>query len=325
LQQPDFRTAVAKRNVALRIPAPMFGAGLIEQIPDSVIVANQVADQDRKRTLGIAGRTNVGTTGRSLTGQSNTNGNPSEIGRFGWKAQHNSILLFAAEAYNLEMGISNELFPDERDQHPDCSYEIVAAEAKDAEQDPAIDTLRRYRSATGHRYMTADDRSTIDNPLSVEKFAAFIRHLAAPESSRDGPGSSESRIRGRHAFESVGCAACHTPALKTGDNSQTVFRARTIELYSDLLLHDMGPELADGIAQGKAGPRDFRTAPLWGLGQRIFFLHDGRTKDLLAAIRLHRSGDTATRDASEASAVIDRFEALQEQDKQDVLNFLRSL
>jgi CxxC motif-containing protein (DUF1111 family) len=170
-----------------------------------------------------------------------------------------------------------------------------------------------------------NDRSTVDNPLSVEKFAAFIRHLAPPRPSRENVANSESVGRGRGAFADVGCAACHTPTLRTGDGSDPVFRRQAVDLYSDLLLHDMGPELADGIIQGKAGPRDFRTAPLWGLGQRIFFLHDGRTKDLLAAIRFHKSGSRDKGDASEANAVIERFEALREAEKQDVLEFLRSL
>jgi CxxC motif-containing protein (DUF1111 family) len=98
-----------------------------------------------------------------------------------------------------------------------------------------------------------------------------------------------------------------------------------VNLYSDLLLHDMGPELADGVTQGKAGPREFRTAPLWGLGQRIYFLHDGRTRDLLLAIKAHRSDGSSREDASEADTVIGQFEALPESRKQDVLNFLRSL
>ena len=81
----------------------------------------------------------------------------------------------------------------------------------------------------------------------------------------------------------------------------------------------MGVGLADGISQGQAGPRDFRTAPLWGLGQRIFFLHDGRTSDLLEAIQAHQS------DGSEANEVIKKFNDLREDVKQDILNFLRSL
>ena len=98
-----------------------------------------------------------------------------------------------------------------------------------------------------------------------------------------------------------------------------------VNLYSDLMTHDMGPALADGISQGQAGPSEFRTAPLWGLGQRIFFLHDGRTSDLIAAIQAHQSGSARSRDASEANTVIDAFNTLSEAQKQNLLNFLRSL
>jgi len=96
-------------------------------------------------------------------------------------------------------------------------------------------------------------------------------------------------------------------------------RNQTVRLYSDLLVHDMGLGLADGVSQGQAGPREFRTAPLWGLGQRIFFLHDGRTSDLAAAIRAHQSI------GSEANGFILNFLGLTENQKQDLYNFLRSL
>ena len=100
---------------------------------------------------------------------------------------------------------------------------------------------------------------------------------------------------------------------------------KPVNLYSDLLLHNMGPGLADDILQGDARGDEFRTAPLWGLGQRIFFLHDGRTNDLLEAIQTHKSGGNAQFGPSEANAVIHNFDALDERQKQDVLNFLRSL
>jgi CxxC motif-containing protein (DUF1111 family) len=100
---------------------------------------------------------------------------------------------------------------------------------------------------------------------------------------------------------------------------------RPVNLYSDLLLHDMGPGLADGVSQGNANGNEFRTAPLWGLGQRIFFLHDGRTTDLAEAIRAHRSGGSAQQPGSEANAVVDNYNALPETQKQYLLNFLRSL
>jgi CxxC motif-containing protein (DUF1111 family) len=98
-----------------------------------------------------------------------------------------------------------------------------------------------------------------------------------------------------------------------------------VNLFSDLALHAMGPGLADEILQGAAHGDEFRTSPLWGLGQRIFFLHDGRTNDLLEAIRAHRSAGNLKFGPSEANAVIDRFKGLGEGDKQDLLNFLRSL
>ena len=109
----------------------------------------------------------------------------------------------------------------------------------------------------------------------------------------------------------------------------------TLQPYSDFALHHMGPALADHISQGSAAGDEFRTAPLWGLGQRIFFLHDGRTSDLLQAIDAHRSGaancqqkrdpSKPTTCNSEANIVIKRFESLSPTEKQDILNFLRSL
>ena len=120
-------------------------------------------------------------------------------------------------------------------------------------------------------------------------------------------------------FGSTGCALCHTPTLRTGDSPVAALRNKDANLFSDLLLHDMGDRLADGVSQGQAGPREFRTAPLWGLGQRIFFLHDGRTSDLVTAIREHQST------GSEANGVIQRFFGLSDSQKQDLLNFLRSL
>jgi CxxC motif-containing protein (DUF1111 family) len=98
-----------------------------------------------------------------------------------------------------------------------------------------------------------------------------------------------------------------------------------VPLYSDLALHDMGPGLADDIEQGVADGDEFRTAPLWGLGQRIFFLHDGRAKDLLAAIQAHASPGNRQYRASEANQVVGRFNTLTAAQQQKVLDFLRSL
>src|SRR5262249_24073964 len=140
-----------------------------------------------------------------------------------------------------------------------------------------------------------------------------------PTPSSKTPGGKPSIDSGRSLFNSTGCALCHTPSMQTGNASVPALANKTVNLFSDLLIHDMGVGLSAGVSQGQAGPREFRTAPLWGLGQRLFFLHDGRTSDLIAAIRAHRSM------FSEANDVVSNFNTLSEKSKQDLLNFLRSL
>ncbi len=301
LAQPDFERELARRNVIFRIPTPVFGAGLIEQIPDKAILANQVVDAPRKKDLRIRGRPNIVLAGHAISGQANNNGNDGTVARFGWKAQNKSLLLFSGEAYNVEMGITNELFQTERDETPSQ----FAAIPNDVTKSVA--------------------KTLVEGISAIEKFAFFARFLAPPVPSLDAPGGVESISRGRKLFGDTGCALCHTPALNTGNSAVAALRNQPVNLFSDLLVHDMGPGLADGISQGQAGGREFRTAPLWGLGQRLFFLHDGRTSDLREAIRAHRSGSFFTRNASEANAVIKNFNGLADAQKQDVLNFLRSL
>ncbi len=297
LQQPDFAAELARRNVIFRTPTPVFGAGLIEQIEDAAILANLAANSSTKRELGIRGRANVAVSGRTISGAPNRNGNDGTITRFGWKAQNVSLLLFSGEAYNVEMGITNELFQNEREQNPDCSFATVPNDVQN------MDALTALTGVT-----------------AIQNFANFQRLLAPPTPSSNRPGGASSIARGRDAFESTGCALCHTPTLRTSDNTTVAaLRNKAANLFSDLLVHDMGDRLADGVSQGQAGPRDFRTAPLWGLGQRIFFLHDGRTTDLGEAIRAHSST------GSEANGVIEKFNDLRESTKQDLFNFLRSL
>jgi CxxC motif-containing protein (DUF1111 family) len=302
LAQPDFATAVTNNNAIFRIPTPVFGAGLIEQIPDSTILANHAASTSAKQALGIRGRPNIVLAGSAISGQPNFNGNDGTAARFGWKAQNKSLLLFAGEAYNVEMGITNELFQTERDETPGCQFAATPNDVSDTEARGPIEALS-----------------------DVEKFALFMRFLAPPAPSPNYPGGATSIARGRTLFSSIGCAYCHTPTLKTGNSSVAALSNQPVNLYSDLLIHDMGGGLADGISQGQAGPSEFRTAPLWGLGQRIFFLHDGRTSDLMVAIQQHQSAGTRTQDPSEANGVIANFNRLSEGDKQNLLNFLRSL
>jgi len=171
-------------------------------------------------------------------------------------------------------------------------------------------------------YASSYDQS---GPAPVLLFTEFMRFLKPPMPVKELAGANAEAIsRGRHVFDRVGCSLCHTPSLRTGnDSGLPALNGRDAELYSDLLLHQMGPKLADGIVQGRAGPDSFRTAPLWGIGQRVFFLHDGRTADLLVAIQDHASDDGQFH--SEADAVIDRFQALSPAEQQDLVNFLRSL
>jgi len=296
ISQPDFAKEVANKNVSFRIPTPTFGLGLVEQIPDSAILMNMAANGAAKSVLGIRGRANFAVDGRTISGQTNRNGNDGTIARFGWKAQNKSLLLFSGEAYNVEMGISNELFQNERDETANC---LIAS----------------HPNSVTHPEADA----TIDAFSAIEKFAFFMRLLAPPAASPDTPGGAASITNGKTVFNSAGCAFCHTPSFTTGNSAVAALRNQTVRLYSDLLVHDMGLGLADGVSQGQAGPREFRSAPLWGLGQRVYFLHDGRTSDLAAAIRAHQSI------GSEANGVIQNFLGLTESQKQDLYNFLRSL
>jgi CxxC motif-containing protein (DUF1111 family) len=165
---------------------------------------------------------------------------------------------------------------------------------------------------------------TFDLLSDIEKFVSFMRLLAPPQPSDSEPGGAPSIVNGRNVFKTVGCALCHSETLKTSNSAIPQLSNQTAHLFSDLALHQMGPNLDDGVSQGQAKPNEFRTAPLWGLGQRLFFLHDGRTRDLVVAIREHRGGK-GPKAASEANEVVNRFDRLSGKDKQDLLNFLRSL
>jgi len=227
LAQPDFEREFARKNLIFRIPTPLFGAGLIEQIPDSVILANQAANSNDKRRLRIGGHPNRTKPGH-VTGETNNNGNDGTIARFGWKAQNQSVLLFSGEAYNVEMGITNELFQSEREQNLECQMVTVPNNVTDTE---AINTPAGGLNA-------------------IQLFAFFQRFLAPPRASMDTPGGADSINNGREAFARIGCALCHTPMLMTGDSTVAALRNQPVNLYSDLLLHGMGPGLADDIFQG---------------------------------------------------------------------------
>jgi CxxC motif-containing protein (DUF1111 family) len=285
ISQPNFQAHAGE--IVFRTPTPVFGAGLIEAIPDSAILAN----------VGVS-------KPYGISGHENRNGNDGTLTRFGWKGQNKSLVIFSGEAYNVEQGVSNEAFPDER--------------GEGGVQDPAPCYVTP--TATDHTNYESTQPQTISS--DVIGFANFMRFLAAPAPSCTGSNCSTSITNGSALFTSVGCAVCHVRSLTTGNHATVALRNQTANLFSDLLVHNMGV-LGDGISQGLAGPNDFRSAPLWGVGQRIFFLHDGRTSDLLTAIAAHAANGTDP--SSEANVVIQNFNNLSAQQKQDLLNFLRSL
>lgn len=289
IPQPSFALAQQTGNIIFRIPTPTFGTGLMENIDESTLLANAAA--------------NAGSFG--ISGSFNRNGNDGTITRFGWKAQNKSLLIFAGEAYNVEQGVSNEAFTQERPLPGEGQQTGLPANCK---VNGTPEDLTHFN---------ADNLGTSSD---VVKFALFMRMLAPPTPSTTSPGGATSISNGRSLFSAIGCAACHTPSLTTSASSVTPGLGNvTANLYSDLEVHHMGTGLNDNVSQGGAGGDQFRSAPLWGLGQRIFFLHDGRTKNLIQAIQAHASN------GSEANGVISNYNSLSSTQKQNLLNFLRSL
>ena len=293
ISQPDFLAAAGGAFPGIlrfRIPTPTFGLGLIEAIEDATILANVYPG----KPFGILG-------------SPNRNGNDGTVTRFGWKAQNKSLVIFAGEAYNVEQGITNELFPDERGESgtPDpvaCRGGVVAPQ----------DSVH---------YDQTQPQTVVDN---TGTFANFMRFLAPPTPATSYGSVTAAQIAaGELAFNKAGCNVCHIKSMTTGNHLNAALRSKTANLFSDLLVHDVGT--GDGIAQGLATGSQFRTAPLWGVGQRLFFMHDGRKTNIVDAINEH---------AGEAIQVIDNFKGvsgvnpasnLTATERQNLVYFLRSL
>ena len=204
------------------------------------------------------------------------------VGRFGQKAQFPTLDGFVADALRNELGITNPRLPDEK----------PAAQAGGAACDLRPDLE--------------------DDGAAVAMLSDFVTMLAPPPRGPVGPAER----RGEAIFHEVGCAGCHVPSMRTGPSPIAALADRDVPLYSDLLLHDMGEYVADGIRQGAAAGPDWRTPPLWGLRRRLWFMHDGRATDLRTAVELHNG---------EAKEARDRLFKRKRDDLQDVLRFLRSL
>src|SRR5579872_1896750 len=226
LAQPDFATQLANHNVIFRIPTPTFGLGLVENTPDAVLQANLASTALPRALLGIHGRFN-------------TSGNDGSITRFGWKAQNKSLLVFAGEAYNVEQGVSNEVFPNERSAVPGCVF--------NATPEDSTNLLNPDNSSTTG---TASKMSS-----DTANFAMFARLLAPPTPTT----STTSEKNGQALFSVIGCGLCHSTSLTTASSIFTGMGNFTYHPYSDIAIHHMGSGLADGVSQGAAGGDEFRT------------------------------------------------------------------
>jgi len=252
---------------ARRVPIPLFGAGLVEAIPDDAIAAlEDPADRDRDGVTGRAARILDAASGER------------RIGRFGWKGQHATLLSFSADAYRNEMGITNDIFSAE------VAYGVTAERMRacdrigDPEDIPDPRTRRR----------------------GIDNFTSFMRFLGPV--AREG--STETTRAGEQVFAAVGCAACHRPALSTGPSSNPLFDRKAVALFSDLLLHDVGT--GDGIVQGPADADEIRTPALWGLRLRRPLLHDGSAATAEEAIRRHANEAELARRGFEQANDADR-------------------
>lgn len=304
LPQPSFALAQQTNNIIFRIPTPTFGAGLIENLDDSTLQQNRANNLNNNFGIG---------------GDFNHSGNDGTITRFGWKAQNKSLQIFAGEAYNVEMGVSNLLFGQDRP--------LPGEDGNGGSGGKGLPPNCLNLSGGGYPEDNSSPAQTSDALVldDVSAFANFMRTLAPPPPGGvvlNGAQVSQTSINnGRSLFSAIGCATCHNPTVGSTQASSTTGSLSTapVSAFSDIEIHHMGVGLADNVSQGGAGGDQFRTAPLWGLGQRIFLLHDGRTTNLLSAIQAHASN------GSEASQVEEHFDALSPSQQQDLLNFLRSL
>jgi CxxC motif-containing protein (DUF1111 family) len=263
--------------IARRASIPLFGVGLVEAIADETIVGlEDPEDRDGDGIRGRAARIFDVATKRE------------RIGRFGWKAQQATLLAFAGDAYRNEMGITNDLFPEE-----------VALGV-----DPA--TLRLCDPTSDPE----DVRNRVTGLRGIDNFESFMKFLAPVGRGAVG----EKERQGERLFGEMGCGTCHVPALRTGPHANPVFDRKSVPLYSDLLLHNVGT--GDGIEQGAATGDEIRTPALWGLRFRRPFLHDGSAATLDDAIRRHEA---------EAGRTRERYAGSAEGEREALLAFLRSL
>src|ERR1700722_19554587 len=318
---------VGSKSLGFRIPTPTYGLGLVENTPELTLLNNLASNPSNPNAAAAAAL--------GITGSFNRSGNDGTITRFGWKAQNKSLLIFAGEASNVEMGVSNELFPNEKTLAAGATCPTNTAPAGNQPEDEILPAT--FAAGTG----AANIASIISS--NAENNAVFMRMNGAPSQcdavtllttdpygttgpAQCPPFTTAPVTNGQTLFNNakLGCAQCHSPTLVSGLSQNSSLSNQTYHPYSDFALHNMGANLSDGVTQGGAGPAFFRTAPLWGVGQRIFFLHDGRASDLVTAIEQQCPSPAAT-GGGEACGSINAFNNLTQAQQQAILDFLRSL
>lgn len=285
--QPGYGPLHPATMLSPRIAPPMIGLGLLEAVPEEVIRAH--ADPDDRDGDGISGRTSE-VWSREL--------GRVALGRFGWKAGNPTIRQQSADAFNGDMGLSTPLFTS---SSGDCT---------------GAQTL--CRSAPTGNSPSPDDPEVSGQLLDLVTF--YAHNLAVPmRRNADAP----QVLQGRTTFNSIGCASCHRPSMRTGEVAdQPHLSSQTIWPYTDLLLHDMGDGLADNRPEGVASGREWRTAPLWGIGltetvsAHTFFLHDGRARNIEEAILWH---------GGEAERAREAYMALSKAEREALVAFVNSL
>ncbi|HEY6881663.1 MAG TPA: di-heme oxidoredictase family protein [Polyangiales bacterium] len=270
--------------ISPRVAPAMIGLGLLEALDEATITARE--DPDDADHDGISGRANrVWDYAAQAV----------RLGRFGWKANQPSLRQQTLGAFNGDMGITSSLFPSQNCTPSEalCASEISGVGAGETNElsDAFLNSVVHYAHT-----LAVPARRDIELP-AVQ--------------------------RGAKVFAKVGCESCHTPELRTGDlENFPELSQQTIRPYTDLLLHDMGPELADHRPDFQASGTEWRTPPLWGIGlvQRVnghtFFLHDGRARGFLEAVMYH---------GGEAEASREQVRALPKADRDALIAFLESL
>lgn len=257
-------------SISRRLPPPVFGLGLIEAIPDAAILAH--ADVDDADGDGVTGRPHWVTPPPWVPSTEPGSGGTQELGRFTRKARASTIFEQVTDAYHKDMGVTSEFLAVENVNRMASTPTI----AFDRVPDPEV---------------TAEE---------IQQVVFYLRTLAPPA-----PGELTLRRReGEALFGEIGCAVCHVPELRAGPHRVAALSDRAVPLYSDLLLHDMGEALADGVPDADASASEWRTAPLWGLrvmrdflNGDAFLLHDGRARSVEEAILLHGGEAQRARDA----------------------------